>query len=108
MKTSSVHEDSPVFPTQTGRHSTKTRIWRNVPVAVGVATLYSAFYQIAPHIGVPTRVVLVLFLFSPFVVLHMAYVILRYGEPSPYSFDEKFYDDVNSFRVGREETRTDE
>jgi hypothetical protein len=79
--------------------------WKNVRVVVIFATIYAGFYQVAPHLGVPTQAVIAMFLLSPFVVLYMAYVILKYGKPSRFTFEERFYDDVDSFRVGHERHR---
>jgi len=44
-----------------------------------------------------------MFLLSPLVVTYMAYVILKYGKPSEYTFEERFYDDYDYIRNGREE-----
>ena len=43
-----------------------------------------------------------MFLLSPFVVIYMAYTILKYGKPSKFTFDEKFYDDHEYMRNGIE------
>jgi hypothetical protein len=34
-----------------------------------------------------------MFILSPFVVIYMAYVILKYGKPSKHTFEERFYED---------------
>ena len=74
---------------------------KKVPVTIAVATAYAAFYQVAPFVGVATGVIIALFLLSPFVVCYMAYVILKYGEPSSHTFEEKFYDDLDYWRNGK-------
>ncbi|MGZ4049341.1 MAG: hypothetical protein ACXVNN_08255 [Bacteroidia bacterium] len=76
---------------------------KKVPFVITIATLYALFFQIAPYIGVPDQIIFGMFLFSPCVILYMAYVILKYGKPSPYTFEERFYDDFNYIRNGREE-----
>lgn len=74
---------------------------KKVPAAIAVATAYVAFYHISPHIGVASSVTIALFFLSPFVVGYMAYVILKHGEPSPHTFEEKFYDDLSTWRAGK-------
>lgn len=76
---------------------------KKVPIVIIIATLYSLFFQIAQYIAVPDHLIFGMFLFLPFVILYMAYVILKYGKPSRYTFDERFYDDFNYIRNGREE-----
>lgn len=39
--------------------------------------------------GSPDNLVIDMFILSPFLVVYMAYVILRYGKPSSYIFDER-------------------
>jgi hypothetical protein len=50
-----------------------------------------------------TKIVSVLFLLSPLPVLYMVYVILVHGKPSGETFDDKFYDDWDYRRNGKEE-----
>ena len=76
---------------------------KKVPIVVTLATLYAVFFQIAPHIGVGDEAMFTMFFLSPFVVLYMAYVILKYGPPSGNTFDERFYDDWDYKRNGKEE-----
>lgn len=74
---------------------------KKVPATIAVATAYAAFYQVSPFIGVATGVIIILWLLSPFVVCYMAYVILKYGEPSSHTLEEKFYDDLDYLRHGK-------
>lgn len=60
---------------------------------VALVTLYAFFFQASPWIGVSDEVIVNMFLFSPFLVIFMAYYILRYGKPSSHTFDDRFYDD---------------
>ena len=71
---------------------------KKVPASIAVATAYAAFYQVAPFVGIATGVIIALFVLSPFVVCSMAYVIVKYGEPSSHTFEEKFYDDLDHWR----------
>ena len=64
-------------------------------IIITVATLYLIFFYLSPHIGIPEEAIIAMFILSPFLVIYMAYVILRYGKPSKYTFDEKFYEDYD-------------
>lgn len=79
----------------------RSPIAKKVPATIAVVTAYAAFYQVAPFVGVATGVIIALWLLSPFVVCYMAYVILKYGEPSPHTFEERFYDDLDYWRNGK-------
>jgi hypothetical protein len=80
---------------------------KRVSIVIAIATAYAAFYNLTPFIGVSDHVIIGLYLFSPFLVVRMAYVIVRYGEPSRHTFTERFYDDLDYWRnghhIGREE-----
>jgi hypothetical protein len=67
---------------------------KNVGLVVALVTLFAFFYQASPYIGVPPIAIYGMFLASPFLLIWMVYVILKYGKPSGRSFDERFYDDV--------------
>lgn len=66
---------------------------KKVYTVVILVTLFAVFYNISPHIGVPDRAILFMFCIAPFLVVYMAYVILKYGTPSGQTFDERFYED---------------
>jgi hypothetical protein len=66
---------------------------RKVSVVVSVVTLFAIVCQLAPYIAISDRATLFMFIISPFVVIYMAYVILKYGRPSGNTFDEKYYKD---------------
>jgi len=52
------------------------------------------------------NIIIGMFLLSPFMVISMVYVILKFGEPSKHTFDERFYDDWDYTRNGKEELDT--
>lgn len=62
-------------------------------VVITLVTLFAVFYHMSPFIGVSDNAIIVMFILSPFLVLYMAYVILKYGKPSRYTFDERLYED---------------
>lgn len=77
---------------------------KKVTLVVTIVTLFAVFYQAAPFIGVADEIIFAMFFISPFLVLYMAYVIMKFGKPSGHTFDEKFYDDFGYIRNGKEES----
>lgn len=67
-------------------------------IIIGFATVFMLFYNMAPYIAIPDAIIIGMFILSPFVIIYMAYVIIRYGKPSRHSFEEKFYDDLDYYR----------
>lgn len=76
---------------------------KNIPLVITIVTFYAVFFQIAPFTGMSDGIIFGLFAFSPFPVIYMAYIILKFGKPSTHTFDEKFYDDHHYYRNGREQ-----
>ncbi|MEP6844483.1 MAG: hypothetical protein ABI861_00700 [Panacibacter sp.] len=66
-------------------------------------SLYAIFYQLTPQLGVTDEIILIMFFISPLLVIWMGYNILKHGKSSEYTFDERFYDDWDYKRNGREE-----
>ena len=64
-------------------------------VVISLATVFMLVYNLSPFIGVPDEAIIAMFILSPLVLIYMAYVILRYGKPSKYTFEDRFYDDYN-------------
>jgi hypothetical protein len=75
---------------------------KKLPVIISLVTLYALFFQLTPYIGMPVDIIFGMFLLSPLLVIHMVYAILKYGKPSKYTFEERFYDDYDYIRNGRE------
>ena len=76
---------------------------KKVAVSISIGTLYALFFQATPYLGIPDRLIFGMALFAPVVILYMVYVILKYGKPSSHTFDERFYDDFDYVRNGKEE-----
>jgi len=74
---------------------------KNVAAVISFVTLFAIFYAIAPFICVPDEVIFGMFLISPFLVLYMAYVILKHGKPSGYTFEDRYYDDLEEDDNGK-------
>ncbi|MEO6404552.1 MAG: hypothetical protein ABIY51_03025 [Ferruginibacter sp.] len=72
-------------------------------IAVTLVTIYLLAYTTAMYLQVDENILFALFCFSPFLVAGMVYVVLKYGVPSMYTFDERFYDDLDYIRNGKEE-----
>lgn len=68
-------------------------------IVIALATLFMVFYNLSPYIGIPDEFIIAMFILSPFILIYMAYVILRFGKPSKYTFEERFYDDLDYDRI---------
>ena len=64
-------------------------------VIITIATLYLFIFHLSPYINIPDAVIIAMFIVSPLVLIYMVYVILRFGKPSKYTFDERFYEDLD-------------
>jgi len=62
-------------------------------IIIALSTLYLILFQASPYIGLPDEAIIAMFILSPFIIIYMAYVILKYGRPSKHTFEEKFYED---------------
>lgn len=72
-----------------------------------LTTLYVFIYLMVCELDTTARWAIMLFSLSPLPVLWMVYRVLKDGQPSKFSFKEKFYDDHNYMRVkSKEQTET--
>jgi hypothetical protein len=76
---------------------------KKVQIAATFVTIYLVFFQSAPYVDIPADIIVTMFFLSPFLVIGMVYTVLKYGEPSKDTFEEKFYDDFDYKRNGKEE-----
>ena len=76
---------------------------KNIPVIITLGTIYAIFFQIAVYLELSDGLIFTLFSGSPFLIIYMAYMILKYGKPSSHTFDEQFYEDRDYKRNGEEE-----
>jgi hypothetical protein len=67
-------------------------------IIITIATLYLFFFRLSPYISVPEEFIIAMFVIAPFLLIYMVYVVLKYGKPSNYTFDERFYEDVDYSR----------
>ncbi|MFN4284368.1 MAG: hypothetical protein ACK4E8_00220 [Lacibacter sp.] len=75
---------------------------QKIRMPVLLVTLFAFAYQATPWLGVSDNLIFALFLFSPVAVIWMVYRVLRDGTPSPYTWEERFYEDHPYERRGRE------
>ena len=64
-------------------------------IVIGFATLFMVFYNLSPYIGIRDEFIIAMFILSPIILIYMVYVTLRFGKPSKYTFEERFYEDHN-------------
>lgn len=84
----------PKLPRVTSDHSKNNYFWmKRVWIVIGLVSLFAVIYHAAPFIGLPDNLIIGMFILSPFLLVYMTYVILRYGKPSAYTFDERWYED---------------
>ncbi|MEO8862475.1 MAG: hypothetical protein ABI358_13695 [Ginsengibacter sp.] len=62
-------------------------------IAIAIATIYLIIFQWLIQLNSDIAITLSMFLFAPAVIIYMVYAVLKYGKPSKYTFDERFYDD---------------
>ena len=70
--------------------------------AIAIATIYLIVFQALVLITDDLSIIFSMLSFAPFIILQMVYVVLKYGKPSKYTFDERFYDDWEYTRNGKE------
>lgn len=75
---------------------------KRVRIVIILVSLFAAIYHASPFLNFTDNIIIAMFLLSPFVVIYMTYTVLKYGKPSKYTFDEKFYDDHDYIRNGKE------
>ena len=75
---------------------------KKVRWVVGGVTLYLVFFQLTPVIGVPERIIYLLYLLAPVLVTGMVIFTLKYGKPSQYTFEDRFYEDRDYQRNGKD------
>lgn len=76
---------------------------KKAQIAITIVTLYLLIYTAAPQIGFSQGIIFSMFFLSPFLVIAMVFIVLKFGEPSKFTFDERFYDDLDYTRNGKEE-----
>ncbi len=74
---------------------------KNLRIPVILATIYVLVYSISPDLGFPVELIVLMFTFSPIVVIWLAIYILRHGKESEKKWDDgHWYDDFNINQIG--------
>ena len=69
---------------------------KNIKVTVTAGTVFLLIYILSYHLNVPLAIPMLLFCFSPFVMIWMVISILKDGTPSEKKFsDGYFYEDYD-------------
>lgn len=71
---------------------------KKAPLAILLSTLFVFFYNLSLYLGIPDSIIFAMFLISPFIVIYVVYVVLKFGKPSQFTFEDRFYDDYDYFR----------
>ena len=71
-------------------------------IAIAIATIYLIVFQALVLTTDDLSIIFSMLSFAPFIILQMVYVVLKYGKPSKYTFGERFYDDWEYTRNGKE------
>jgi hypothetical protein len=72
---------------------------KKTTAVISFATLYLVIFQLAPFIRMSDKIIIAMFILSPFIVVYMVYTVLKDGKPSQNTFDEKFYEDHDYLRI---------
>jgi hypothetical protein len=67
---------------------------KSIP-AVLSGTLYLGIYLFLLSVPVMQRYAVLLFSLSPFMLIAMVLIVLKYGKPSHKTFDSHFYEDID-------------
>lgn len=69
---------------------------KGIRIPIIVTSLYLLIYTLTPHLQVSYKIIITMFLFSPFLMIWMVLNILIKGEPSQKKFsDGHWYEDVD-------------
>ena len=72
---------------------------RNPRFSILFVTTYLLVYAIVASFTDYFQWALIMFIFSPILILWMVYTVLKYGKPSNKTFDEHFYEDFDYRKI---------
>ena len=75
---------------------------KNPETPVWIVTVILLVYTVLAVFGINADAVIIIFLFSPLLVIWMVLSVLKSKEQSTRTFDEYFYDDADIKRSGKE------
>lgn len=70
-------------------------IMKNVQTPISITTGFFLFFIFLCGFDTDLGIILSLFFIVNICLIWMVYQVIRYGEPSPYTFDKRFYDDAD-------------
>ncbi len=72
---------------------------QNIPKAVSITTAMFIFFLFVCGFDEAVDFILFLFILLNIMVIWMVYSVLRFEYLSPYTFQERFYEDVDNKRI---------
>lgn len=72
---------------------------QNIPRSVSITTAVFIFFLFVCGFDEATDIVLFLFTLLNIMVVWMVYSVLRFEYIAPYTFQERFYEDVDNKRI---------
>lgn len=70
----------------------------NIKFPIYLTTLYLIIYTLSPYLGFGDGIILLMFVFAPFLVIWMVIRILKDGKESQRKFEDYWYDDIDITR----------
>ncbi len=70
-------------------------VMKNIQTPITVTTTLFIFFIFLCGFDTDLGIILSLFFIVNICLIWMVYQVIRYGEPSPYNFDKRFYDDAD-------------
>ncbi len=75
------------------------KIMQNIPRSVSITTAVFIFFLFVCGFDEATDIVLFLFTLLNIMVVWMVYSVLKFEYTAPYTFQERFYEDVDNKRI---------
>lgn len=66
--------------------------------AILISSIFTMIYALLPPMGASYTIVYFAFLIANILLIRMVYVILKFGKESTKTFQDNFYDDIESKR----------
>jgi len=70
-------------------------MWKKPEAWIAAVTSVLILYVVLLQFAGALPAAMFLFSISPFLIIAMVYVVIRYGKASEYEFNDRFYDDLD-------------
>ncbi len=70
-------------------------VMKNIQTPITVTTTLFIFFIFLCGFDTDLSLIMLLFLIINLCVIWMVYMVIRYGQPSPHTFAERFYEDAD-------------